>query len=71
MPTSSKMTRPAEPETAARRTPSGDAGAARGAGARCSAVSVRVMTRYVGITAIGSTMNRIDVNVMSANSAGS
>src|SRR6476661_1595797 len=35
--------------------------------ARCSALSRRVITRYVGITAIGSTMNSTDVSVTTAN----
>ena len=59
------MTLPAKPK-AARRAPAAMQ-ARRAVLARCSAVSLRVMTRYVGMTAIGSTMKRIDVNVISAN----
>jgi hypothetical protein len=33
---------------------------------RCAGVSFRVITSFVGITAIGSTMKRTDVNVISA-----
>lgn len=35
--------------------------------ARCTAESPLVITRYVGITAIGSTIKRSDVSVISAN----
>jgi hypothetical protein len=38
---------------------------------RCSRVSSWVMTRYVGITAMGSTMNSTEVVVTSANCASS